>query len=511
MSARLNNARTPDRTRPASVPGGGTATALGDAAREIDGHMCSLHRIAAALREAAEASPLPPGPSAGGVGKARPGGATADLMRLETRKKSIETLRALAKGLRDLGDVVGEAEERAVRLQDREVQAVRDCLAQAAVAGPADPGGPPAGHGSDAPSVGGSSAFGERRGGPALAPAWSDPAVTARIVRGADAPPEHDPRPAATTEGAPSRAPGRGKKRARVRARRRASEPHAREGEVKPRGAPPGDARSQHLPEVAGASPAPPPAARSSSPPRYPPAGAATDRPMPLGTPPSPVPVQFPGRLAIPPPAPARFAERSEPPTSQRARETVIVELDGAISLDAVLVPDELTDPREITAFVSTAELYYIRRWDHFAVRVGGVVFRGNVAKIYSGRAGSARGARGRAAVRVAECRDRERCPRASCNYYHDPAWAPRDPPEVSAAGWPKKPPDVRNFLAESWVYAPAGSRGGARHAARRFGSREALEADLLRVTPSAARLHLSQTAHDILCGLILAKYVLGE
>ena len=74
MSARLNNARTPDRTRPASVPGGGTATALGDAAREIDGHMCSLHRIAAALREAAEASPLPPGPSAGGVGKARPGG-----------------------------------------------------------------------------------------------------------------------------------------------------------------------------------------------------------------------------------------------------------------------------------------------------------------------------------------------------------------------------------------------------------------------------------------------------
>jgi hypothetical protein len=97
------------------------------------------------------------------------------------------------------------------------------------------------------------------------------------------------------------------------------------------------------------------------------------------------------------------------PPADPRAVELSRrkIVLDDRVSLDAVIIPGALKDPREILAAVSTPELYYIPAWDHFAVRCGAVVFHGNVGKIYPTNAGRAQ----RAPERVKECRHRGRCP----------------------------------------------------------------------------------------------------
>lgn len=175
--------------------------------------------------------------------------------------------------------------------------------------------------------------------------------------------------------------------------------------------------------------------------------------------------------------------------------------MDDLVSLDAVIIPETLEDPREIFAAVTTPELYYIARWDHFAVRCGAVVFHGNVGQVYSAIGGRPL----RAPVRVKECRLRGACPSLArgstapppCAYYHDPGECPGSK-------------DVRNFVADSWVYTPVTTRYSARYGSRRLGSRDALRGDLQEISASDARRHLAQTAHDIICSVILAKYVLA-
>jgi hypothetical protein len=160
------------------------------------------------------------------------------------------------------------------------------------------------------------------------------------------------------------------------------------------------------------------------------------------------------------------------------------------LSLEAIVLPDTLAGRDEVYARVRLPELYFVPRWGHFAARVGGTVFHGNVGEVLLGD-------RGRPA-RVKECRRRGACP-PGCAHYHDPA-----------RGGEKR--DVRNFRAESWLYAAAEKRGRVRYGARHVGARSQLGADLLTVSAAGARRRLDQTAHDILCALLLAKYVLkGE
>lgn len=196
---------------------------------------------------------------------------------------------------------------------------------------------------------------------------------------------------------------------------------------------------------------------------------------------------------AASPPAPLVRA----PVTQSFARQKIV--LADQVSLDAVVIPENLWEPREVFAAVSTPELYYVPRWNHFAVRVGAVVLHGNVGRIYptDGR---------ESLVKVKECRLRGECPSLRprgppCTYYHDPAAA------GAAAG--AAAADVRNYVADSWVYSPAASRYSVRYGSRRLGSREALATDLQEISAGDARRFLDQVAHDVLCAIILAKYVL--
>jgi hypothetical protein len=168
--------------------------------------------------------------------------------------------------------------------------------------------------------------------------------------------------------------------------------------------------------------------------------------------------------------------------------------LAGDITLEALYVPPEVVDAREVSQLVSTPQLYYIAGWEHFALRVGALFLHGAIGHIYTSE-------KERSPERVKECRRGAKCQRRGsgghCRYYHDPALCPGSQ-------------DARNFMADAWLYnSSVGGRGySARYGSRRFGSYEFLEVDLRNMSPGDARRFLDQTAHDLLCAIVLAKYV---
>lgn len=184
------------------------------------------------------------------------------------------------------------------------------------------------------------------------------------------------------------------------------------------------------------------------------------------------------------------------PPAAARASIAVgPAAEDPAVTLDAILVPGGLSAPREILAAVGP-ELHYIAQWGHFAVRVAGVVFHANAARIY-GQLGPRRTKM--RPERVREC-SRAACARPAarraCLYYHDPEAFPGST-------------DARNFTAESFVYSPPALSPRGAGLLRRFGSVDHMEADLRLVSREEARLYMHQVAFEILMALVLDKYVL--
>jgi len=163
----------------------------------------------------------------------------------------------------------------------------------------------------------------------------------------------------------------------------------------------------------------------------------------------------------------------------------------GNIVVDALILPLTLKSVPEIFAAVVPGDLCYIPHWNHFAVRIGGCVLHANLGCIY-------RGAPSRGTEKpecVKECRRAKCTGGAECRYYHDPE---------NFAG----STDVRNFMADSWYYTPAASP--ARYGTRRIGSAGDIEADIRAISLDEARRFLHQTAHDVLCALILWQHVLA-
>jgi hypothetical protein len=178
---------------------------------------------------------------------------------------------------------------------------------------------------------------------------------------------------------------------------------------------------------------------------------------------------------------------RSQPWAMSRSS----IQIAGGIGLDAICVPRELSSVADIMATILPGEIHYIPQWQHFATKLGGIIFHANVGRIYPMR----HPLRGKSATpeRIKNCR-KVQCSRDGCQFFHDPETCPGSS-------------DVRNFVADSWLYHP--STEPSRPSARRFGSIEFLEADLRAMSEEEASRFLHQTAHDIVCSLILHKFVL--
>lgn len=132
--------------------------------------------------------------------------------------------------------------------------------------------------------------------------------------------------------------------------------------------------------------------------------------------------------------------------------------------------------------------LYYVVQCGHFAVKISGVLFHAGIGEIYTVDMEP---------VKIKECKYGEKCNRVDCTYYHDPLRCPQSR-------------DIRNYVANSWLYAGPGSLMRARRTARNFGSISNLDADLALMEPEDVRRWMDQIAHDIVCGLVLSRFVRG-
>jgi len=175
-----------------------------------------------------------------------------------------------------------------------------------------------------------------------------------------------------------------------------------------------------------------------------------------------------------------------KPAQAQVTRQ--LITLQGAVGIDAQIIPATLSTTAEIFAAVKSGDIHYIPQWNHFALRIGECVLHANIGRVYGGAS--------RSAVprdmpeRVKEC-TRRNCGGTTegCNFYHDPELHPGST-------------DVRNFVSESWLYCPAVVP--ARYGSRRIGSIVSLESDLELMSLDDSRRFIHQATHDILCAVII-------
>jgi len=130
-------------------------------------------------------------------------------------------------------------------------------------------------------------------------------------------------------------------------------------------------------------------------------------------------------------------------------------------------------------------ELYYIEPNNHFAFKLGGIMFHGNIGIIYSEEKNP---------EKVKDCKFATNCVKhEKCNYYHDPLKFPTSK-------------DYRNFVANSFIYTPIDMRQKNRPVNRRIGSRDHLDMDVIGLQEDEVGRFNDQVMHDVLCALIVKQ-----
>lgn len=174
--------------------------------------------------------------------------------------------------------------------------------------------------------------------------------------------------------------------------------------------------------------------------------------------------------------APKRFADqviqRHVPPSNGEK----IVQITENISLPAICV-------RAFSEVKDDGRLYYVESANHFAMYILKHLFHGNIGTIYTNE---------KMPSKIKNCQfhykeyNKEK---TRCNYYHDPQ-------QVAGSN------DVRNFVANSWLYNRAQTNEYTRQ--RVFGSLPNLEEDLKNITPDDIARQRDALFHDLLCLLVL-------
>jgi hypothetical protein len=154
------------------------------------------------------------------------------------------------------------------------------------------------------------------------------------------------------------------------------------------------------------------------------------------------------------------------------------IKITDALSISAVSVVN-FDDVKQ------DGELYYVNSADHFAFKISGIMFHGNIGTIYTDE---------KTPEKIKNCKFGTVCmKRDKCDYYHDP---------IKFTG----SRDHRNFIASSALYSPPDSQYKNRARSRRFGSREHLDIDIVGLQEDEiTRLH-DMAMHDLLCSVLLAQ-----
>lgn len=174
---------------------------------------------------------------------------------------------------------------------------------------------------------------------------------------------------------------------------------------------------------------------------------------------------------------PSRLTRTIVDPGMTEPRGHAMIPITDGLSLPAIIVSD-------FGAVKSDGSLYWVSSCDHFALKIAGQLFHGNVGSIFTDDKSSPE--------KIKDCRFAGSCSKnGMCDYYHDPVRFPGSR-------------DRRNFFASSWLYAPPMARA-ARLRGRRFGSRDHLDNDIISVQDDEISRGRDQCMHDILCALVLA------
>lgn len=156
-----------------------------------------------------------------------------------------------------------------------------------------------------------------------------------------------------------------------------------------------------------------------------------------------------------------------------------VVAITETKSLPAIVVQD-------FDSVKSDGNLYYVEPSDHFAIRIMGNLFHGNIGIVYTDE---------KLPEKIKDCKYPGRCRKGGgCDYYHDP---------VKFSG----SRDHRNHIAGSFLYAPPDASYKNRSRNRCFGSRTYLDTDLVALQPDDISRFHDQVFHDILCALISCRY----
>lgn len=164
------------------------------------------------------------------------------------------------------------------------------------------------------------------------------------------------------------------------------------------------------------------------------------------------------------------------PPTSATTPTHTSIKITEALSLPAITVGS-------FNQVAADGNLYYVANTDHFAIRVAGYLFHGNIGVIYTDEKNP---------EKIKDCRYSTNCIKHDkCDYYHDP---------MKFVG----SRDHRNYIASSFLYAPPNSFYKNKARSRRFGSREHLDIDIANIQDDEVSRFNNQLMHDLLCALLL-------
>ncbi len=133
-------------------------------------------------------------------------------------------------------------------------------------------------------------------------------------------------------------------------------------------------------------------------------------------------------------------------------------------------------------------KMYYVEPANHFAMYISGELFNGNIGIIYNNE---------KMPVKIKNCKfnNKGQCSAGCrCTYYHDPLIF-------------EKSKDVRNFAANSWVFANDKWSTKTQDDSlkyRRFGSITTLDNDTKNLSADEISRFKAMVFHDILCALVV-------
>lgn len=152
-----------------------------------------------------------------------------------------------------------------------------------------------------------------------------------------------------------------------------------------------------------------------------------------------------------------------------------LIKFTEALSLPAIVVGS-------FDAVKQDGDLYYVEPADHFAFRIAGQLWHGNIGSIYTDDKNP---------EKIKDCKFARSClKQGSCDYYHDP---------LHFCG----SRDHRNFIASSWLYSPP-TQYKNKPRARKFGSRDHLDLDIVGLHADEITRMRDQAMHDMLCAMLL-------